>query len=196
MLGGRLEWLIKRMVFIYSAPLPFLHPVSAFSSNSTCFSASANNTLWHLRLGHMSYSRMSLLQEVILAANIHSQSHCEICPLAKQHRSSFPLSSIKTSKPFDMIHCDIWGPFATTTSFGHKYFLTVVDDYTRCTWVYLMINNAKTRWFLESFFQLVETQFNSTIEVLWSDNGLKFNLPSFFASKGNIHQLSCTYTPQ
>lgn len=90
----------KNGLYLLSTSSISSSPVSAFSNNSTCFSASANNTLWHLRLGHMSYSRMSLLQDVILAANIHSQSHCEICPLAKQHRSSFPLSSIKTSKPF------------------------------------------------------------------------------------------------
>ena len=71
--------------------------VSVLSNKLTCLSAYENNTLWHLRLGHMSQSRMSLLQNVIPIVKESSQLQCEICPLAKQHRSPFPISSIKTS---------------------------------------------------------------------------------------------------
>ena len=40
--------------------------------------------------------------------------------------------------PFHLIFCDIWGPHRTSTYTGAYYFLTIVDDHTRCTWVYLM----------------------------------------------------------
>lgn len=58
---------------------------------------------------------------------------CDICPLAKQTRLSFPLSSIKTTAPFDLIHYDIWGSHKTHTHSGARYFLTIVDDFTRFT---------------------------------------------------------------
>lgn len=74
--------------------------------------------------------------------------------------------------------------------------LTIVDDYTRCTWLYLMKNKFETCSFLESFLYLVETQHHTKIQVLRSDNGLGFNMPFFFSSKGVIHQTSCTYTPK
>jgi hypothetical protein len=36
---------------------------------------------------------------------------CNICPLAKQTRLIFSPSTSKSSNaPFDLIHCDIWGP--------------------------------------------------------------------------------------
>lgn len=118
-------------------------PTAVFNSaDSTCLSFLANNSLWHLRLGHMSQSRMSLLQNVIPIVKESSQLQCEICPLAKQHRSPFPISSIKTSQPFAVVHCDIWGPFNTPTTSGHRYFLTVVYDFTRCTWVFLMFQKS------------------------------------------------------
>lgn len=104
----------------------------------------------------MSFSRMSLLLDIIPNVSISSNKpQCQVCPLAKHHRPSFPLSSIKTSKPFDLIHCDIWGPFVVATIHGHHYFLTIVDDYTRCTWIFLMKLKYETRLILESFFHLV-----------------------------------------
>jgi len=58
---------------------------------------------------------------------------CHICPRAKQHRLPFPSSSISSTKPFDLIHVDTWGPYPTKTVNGQRYFLTLVDDYTRST---------------------------------------------------------------
>lgn len=64
--------------------------------------------------------------------------HFTICPLAKQHRLSFPNNETKTSKIFGLIHCDIWGPHFAPSLDGLKFFLTIVDDYSRITWTYLM----------------------------------------------------------
>ena len=38
-----------------------------------------------------------------------------------------------SANPFDLVHNDIWGPFNVSTPAGHRYFLTIVDDYTRAT---------------------------------------------------------------
>jgi len=47
----------------------------------------------------------------------------------------FNLSVSKTNKtsPFDLIHVDIWGGYKVASISGAKYFLTIVDDHTRCT---------------------------------------------------------------
>ncbi|XP_015160329.1 uncharacterized protein [Solanum tuberosum] len=49
-------------------------------------------------------------------------------------RSVFPSSSIRSSACFDLIHVDLWGPYSTSTFDGNKYFLTIVDDFSRLTW--------------------------------------------------------------
>jgi len=53
-----------------------------------------------------------------------------ICPKAKQTRLPFPLSTIKSHSPFNLLHCNIWGPHKTPTHFGKHFFVTIVDDYT------------------------------------------------------------------
>lgn len=71
-----------------------------------------------------------------------------------------------------------------------------MDHHSRCTWVYLMHHKSQTQTIIQSFFNLIETQYNKTIKVVRTDQGPKFNLRNFFESKGVVHQKSCTYTPQ
>ncbi|GJV12284.1 ribonuclease H-like domain-containing protein, partial [Tanacetum coccineum] len=61
-------------------------------------------------------------------------SACEICHKAKQTREPFPLSDHKSSKLGDVVHLDVWGPYKVTSKDGYKYFLTVVDDFSRVVW--------------------------------------------------------------
>lgn len=95
-----------------------------------------------------------------------------------------------------MIHCDIWGPFSTKSLTSAQYFLTIVDDFSRCTWVYLLQHKSQARQYLQSFFSLVETQFESKIQCVRSDNGGESNMTEYYHSKGVIHQTSCVATPQ
>jgi hypothetical protein len=173
---------------------------SSHSVNNSVASVSnlAGTKLWHCRLGHPSHDRMQLLHKLV--PDIHSINKdfnfCDVCPLAKHKRLPFPNDGHKTSHVFDLIHCDIWGPYFLSTHDGFKYFLTIVDDCSRSTWIYLMSSKADTRPLLLSFFTMIETQFNTKIKALRSDNGLEFLMSDFFSSKGVIHQTSCVKTPQ
>ena len=89
-----------------------------------------------------------------------------------------------------------WGPYPTPSIQGHKYFLTLVDEKSKYTWLKLMKTKAETRQHLIDFIALVETQFHKVIKIIRSDNGLEFAMPSFFQSKGIIHHTSCVETPQ
>lgn len=60
----------------------------------------------------------------------------------KQCKLPFPVSSSHSNSPFDLIHLDIWGPYKITTSNGCKYFLTLVDDFSRTTWNFLLPTNS------------------------------------------------------
>lgn len=121
---------------------------------------------------------------------------CHICPLAKQRRLSFPFNNNVANDVFDLIHCDIWGPFKIPTYSGHKFFLTLVDDASRYTWTYLMRNKSDVGTIIPHFFELVHTQFSKVIKAFRSDNAPELQFKEFFASKGTIHQFSCVERPQ
>ena len=96
--------------------------------------------------------------------------------------------------PFDLMHIDIWGPFSQQSTNGSHYFLTIVDDFSRYTWVHLMAQKSQTRLLVQSFFKLVATQFNLKIIVLKSNNSVKFHMDEFFSSQDTLHQHSLEET--
>jgi len=79
---------------------------------------------------------------------------------------------------------------------GDKYFLTIVDDHSRFTWLYIMKNKAEARVHLVNFVAMIKNQFQKRIKVIRTDNGLEFNMIQFFNTKGIIHQTSCVETPE
>jgi IS30 family transposase len=90
----------------------------------------------------------------------------------------------------ELIRMEIWGPYSSATVHGHKYFLTIVDDRSRITWVILLKGKYEVTSQVQNFITLVETQFDSKVKILRSDNGPEFSLASIYASKGIIHQTS------
>ncbi|CAM8966871.1 unnamed protein product [Rhodiola kirilowii] len=157
--------------------------------------------LWHNRLGHASMDVVNQLLENksprVTCKN--SKYQCTTCPLAKQTKLPFSLSTHNTSEPFEMIHSDVWGPFHVPSISNAKYFLTVVDDYTRTVWTFLMQHKSETTDVVINLFHLINTQFGKSVKTFRSDNGGEFfnhKLTAFFQSKGCVHQSSCPYTPQ
>ena len=90
---------------------------------------------------------------------------------------------------------DIWGPFSKSSIHGHRYFLTVLDDFSRYTWMVLLKSKSEGKTHVQNFINLIENQFETKIKCIRSDNGPEFFLKEFFSSKGIIHQTSCVYTP-
>ncbi len=163
---------------------------SLYSLSSITHSTNTFHT-WHCRLGHPSHSRLSFLSNVLPDVSFPSNNSatfiCNVCPLAKQKRLSFPNHNHVSPSCFDLIHVDIWGPYQVPTVEGYRYFLTLVDDHSRTTWLYLMKSKSKAIPLLESFIIMIHTQFNCHVKIVRSDNGQEFNLSSFYASKGIEH---------
>lgn len=119
---------------------------------------------------------------------------CDDCHLCKQSRIPFSDSSIKTYFSFQLLHCGVWGKYHTPTPNGMQYFLTIVDDYTRVTWVFLMKIKTEVVHNVRQFFTGVEKQYNGKVQILRSYNGSKFLSNAFqdkLKSYGIIHQTSC-----
>lgn len=100
---------------------------------------------------------------------------------------SFGTSTISSSRVFDIIHCDIWGRYNHVSLSGAYYFLTIADDYTRFTWIFMMKHKDKTQPILKSFFNYVLTQFGTRIKTFRSDNSGEFiSLRIFFQDNGVV----------
>ena len=49
---------------------------------------------------------------------------------------------------------------------------------------------------MENFVIFIQTQFETAIKVIRSDNGTEFFITNSFINKGIMHQTSCVNTPQ
>lgn len=102
--------------------------IETMESNQT--SVHEDPALWHQRLGHPSSRVLGHLPGV--SNNRSSEflhNNCDVCFQAKQTRQCFPDSFSNAKEVFDLIHCDLWGPYRTPAFCGSRYFLTIVDDW-------------------------------------------------------------------
>ncbi|RVW74424.1 Retrovirus-related Pol polyprotein from transposon RE1 [Vitis vinifera] len=107
-----------------------LYHLTSDSSPAVCISTDAP-LLIHNRLGHPSLSKF---QKMVPRFSTLSSLPCESCQLGKHTRVSFPKRLNNRAKsPFELVHTDVWGPCRTASTLGFQYFVTFIDDYSRCT---------------------------------------------------------------
>ncbi|CAI7907156.1 unnamed protein product, partial [Closterium sp. NIES-53] len=120
---------------------------------------------------------------------------------AAPHSSQFPL----TAAPLETLHMDVWGP-ARVRGLGHeRYYLLVVDDYSRYTTVFpLRSKGAVTEvlidWIRAARLQLRQS-FGSDFPVLrlHSDRGGEFSsglLRAFCRERGIRQTFTLPDSPQ
>ncbi|KAI3744219.1 hypothetical protein L1987_57296 [Smallanthus sonchifolius] len=171
----------------------------ASESIKVCYHSIDTINMWHARLGHPSDQVLNVLKERLNLKLTNTDYPCEVCHRAKQHRVPFPLSDHESKVLGELVHLDVWGPYKVQSREGYKYFLTIVDDYSRAVWVYLLKHKDEVFNNVQNFFNLVKNQFGITIKTFRSDNGTEFvnnQMHSFCESQGINHQTSCSYTPQ
>ncbi|RVW19866.1 Retrovirus-related Pol polyprotein from transposon RE1 [Vitis vinifera] len=173
-----------------------LYHLTSNSSLAVCISTDTP-LLIHSRLAHPSLFKF---QKMVPRFSTLSSLSCESCQLGKHTRFSFPKRLNNRAKsPFELVHTDVWGPCRTASTLGFQYFVTFIDDYSRCTWLFLMKNRAELFSIFQKFYAEIQTQFNISIRVLRSDNAREyFSAPftSFMSHHGILHQSSCAHTPQ
>jgi len=153
--------------------------------------------LLHVQLGHPTLAK---LKQFVTGFSKLSKLVYESCELGNHSRSSFSYSvTHSASSPFALVHFDIWGPSRVESSLGFQYFVTFNDDYSRCTWLFLMKSCCELFHIFQSFFNEIQTQFGVTIKILQNDNGHEYlfnSFKQFMAFHGILHQTSYAYTPQ
>jgi len=98
---------------LYILRIPFYQKLqfkpikSTHTINIVNVSASDIETLWHFRLGHISNKCIDVIKNKFPLVKYNKSFVCDVCHFAKQKRLSFPISTSKSKKCFDLIHVDI-----------------------------------------------------------------------------------------
>ena len=142
--------------------------LSSPSSSTTCTSITCTSMdtplLIHSLLGHPNISKFRIM---VPRFSSLSSIECESCQLGKHTRVPFPKCLDQRAKaPFKLVHTDVWGPSWTKFTLGLWYFVTFIDDYSGCTWLFLMKTRAKLFSIFQKFHVEVRTQFNILMCIL------------------------------
>ena len=108
-------------------------------------------------------------------------------------------SKKKAIYPFHLIHSDVWGPIQEESIHGHRWFIVLIDDCSRFTWVFLMRNEYKVSHIIPFFCKYIHQQFETMIKGFRTDNARDYDnhvINDFFKGEGIVHETSCVYSPQ
>jgi len=100
---------------------------------------------------------------------------CEACIVAKQARNpNLGIIGILSIAPGEMTHTDVWGPARTASISSAKYYMTLIDDYSRrCTVKFLKHKNEATKK-LQEYVTYIERQQEKLPKRLRADNGKEY----------------------
>nr|GEU94014.1 retrovirus-related Pol polyprotein from transposon TNT 1-94 [Tanacetum cinerariifolium] len=129
-------------------------------------------------LYHMTPSEAGLQalekQELFGKKSLGKLDFCENYVLGKSHRVSLGVRRHTTQGVIDYVHSDLWGPSQVESLGGKRYFLSIVDNYSRRVWVYILKFKHEAFGKFKVWKQLVENQTERTVKKLRTDNGLEF----------------------
>ena len=159
--------------------------------------------LWHRRLAHASSTTLSKMCEenTLECPKISSRnlSFCESCAEGKASRKPFPTSTnTQTTRKLELIHSDICTMEEYSIG-GSKYFVTFVDDFSRCCAVYFMKNKYELVHKLKMFIAQTCNSSNCSIGTLRSDRGGEYTskaMTEYLLSQGIAQQLTTAYSPE
>ncbi|CAI7918455.1 unnamed protein product, partial [Closterium sp. NIES-54] len=156
--------------------------------------------------------RIGLVMEVARTSMIHTAAPHFLWPFAVHlseegrqcgapHSSSFP----PTTAPLETLHMDVWGPARVREQGRERYFLLVVDDYTRYTTVFPLRSKGEVPDVLIPWIRAIRLQlserFRQDLPVLrlHSDKGGEFSsdlLRDFCRGEGILQSFMLPLSPQ
>ena len=155
---------------------------------------------WHSRLGHPSSSILNTLISQfslpVAASSISKTLSCSDCLINKSHKLPFTQTSIISNRPLQYVYTDVWtSPILSLDNY--KYYLVLIDHYTRYTWLYPLKKKSDVKATFIAFKALVENRFQTRLGTLFSDNGGEFiALREFLSLNGISHLTSPPHTPE
>ncbi|CAI7864031.1 unnamed protein product [Closterium sp. NIES-53] len=158
----------------------------------------------HRRMGHLVLPILQQLVKGEMVAGIRVKGEptevlgCPTCMQAKFTRFPFSSSKATAKAPLDEVVMDVVGPLKLGAA-GAEYFLTIVDVYTRMTWVYVLFKKSdvaetvKTDW-----LPMVERQQDWLLKSNRTVRGGEFLSKEFglwLKKNGTVHSLTMPYSP-
>lgn len=85
------------------------------------------------------------------------------------------VTSIGTIRPLELLRMDLASPTKTKSLGGKKYFMVMVDDFSRYTWLSFLKEKSKAFNEFLNICKWIQVEKDLTIKRIWSDHGREFS---------------------
>ncbi|KAK8935961.1 hypothetical protein KSP39_PZI012924 [Platanthera zijinensis] len=170
----------------------------------TCSQDDKSLQLWHNRLGHTNLTTIHQMYHQQLVEGLpkltKTQVKCDSCARSKTHRLPFPKTAQRrATQPLELLHIDLWGPSRVPTLGGKRYYLLIVDDFSRFMWLKHLEEKSESFQHFISFQKQIEKQLERQIKALRSDRGGEFlsnEFNNYCLANGIRRELTAPASPQ
>ena len=136
---------------------------------------------WHARYGHLNFQALRQLGQKEMVRGLPCINHvdqvCDGCLIGKQRRAPFPREgNFRASKALELVHGDLCGPITPTTPAGNRYFLLVVDDFSRFMWIVLLKTKDQALQAFRIIKMAAEVESEAKLKALRTDRGVSSSL--------------------
>ena len=112
--------------------------------------------LWYYRYGLLSFGGLKTHKEKNMVTSLPQiivpSQVCEECVVGKQRCSQFPKNkSWRAKDVLELEHSNICGPINPSSDGGKNYLLTFIDDFSRRTWVYFLLEKYEAFFLCKNF---------------------------------------------
>lgn len=184
-------------------PKSILKNAKRITNNKIAFSVESLKS-WHKRLAHINTDYIIKTSKNLSAHGLNDLKgrveSCEPCKLAKHRRISFKsIDRIRSKKPLELVHTDLCGPMPKESINGHRYLLTITDDYSRKVFVFPLRLKSDVFETFVRFQKRAERFTGLKIKAIRSDNGLEYlnaKFKDYCSETGIVHECTNTFSPE
>jgi hypothetical protein len=153
-----------------------IYVVSEIGNEKCCLGKEDEIWLWHRRMGHIHFDnlvKVSKREAVREIPHITKPTNtlCKHCQQENQIKTKFKSKEYSMTIPLEIVHIDLVGTTTKKGLKGEKYFMLLVDDYTRMPAVCFLKNKLEAFEKFKIYKEMVENKMDSKIKCLRFDNG-------------------------
>ena len=178
-----------------------LYQLDVEGSVPVCHSASVAASVWHQRLGHT--TKLKELKDLVNGVDYSAEEEvpfCEGCVEGKLAKKPYKsIGGIRSKHKMQLIHSDVCGPMQTESIGGARYFVTFIDDYSRCCKVYFVRQKSEVFSKFKEFEKTFSNECGQRVTRLRTDNGGEYTSKEFqeyLKAQGIHHEMTVPHSPQ
>lgn len=145
--------------------------------------------IWHQRIGNPAGGSLKALVKLgLIEADADEKLGVyKDCLLGKSKKLSFSTGKHTSNSPHDYLHSDLWSPTPVKSLRRGKYYMSIIDDWSRKVWVYILKEKSDVFKTFKIWCREGESEKGVSPKVLRTDNDFEYlskEFDQFFQEKG------------